>query len=201
MSIDGNHHHRHQTSSGDSPHFYNPRYFLSKEEVDAVGDNIDKARKQPACKYKLKVPEEAIQECHDSHMAANENKQKADTGRFDDTGVAALVCRHGIPIFFANMDTPGEQQKYAIALIIRVYRELPPEATGAFLYDIGCVLNVSIHKVREIISRLAFYSQHYSLIYYHQISWKESCSQQLQCTHMPTNGLVSLFTTLVLSQL
>ncbi|KZP13887.1 hypothetical protein FIBSPDRAFT_669407, partial [Athelia psychrophila] len=146
MLIDGNHHHRHQTSSGDSPHFYNPRYFLSKEEVDAVGDNIDKARKQPARKYKLKVPEEAIQECHDSHTAANENKQKADTGRFDDTGVAALVCRHGIPIFFANMDTPGEQQKYAIALIIRVYRELPPEATGAFLYDIGCVLNVSIHK-------------------------------------------------------
>lgn len=147
MSIDGNHHHRHQTSSGDSPHFYDPRYFLSKKEVDAVGDKIEAARKRPARKYKLRVPEEAIAECEDSHTAANANKQKADMGHFDDTGVAALVCRHGIPIFFANIDTPGEQQKYAIALIICVYSELPLQATGAFLYDIGCVLDVSVNKV------------------------------------------------------
>ncbi|KZP28678.1 hypothetical protein FIBSPDRAFT_994208 [Athelia psychrophila] len=146
MSIDGNHHHRHQASSGEVPHFYNPQYFLSKDEVDAVGVEIDAARKRPARKYNLKVPEEAIVECQDSHTAANANKQKADTGHFDDTGVAALVCRHGIPIFFANIDTPGEQQKYAIALIRRVFSELPPEATGAFLYDIGCVLDVSVNK-------------------------------------------------------
>ncbi|KAF7975585.1 hypothetical protein HWV62_9141 [Athelia sp. TMB] len=160
MSIDGNHHHRHQTSSGDGPHFYDPRYFLSKEEVDAVGDAIEEARKRPARKYKPKVPEEAINECHDSHTAANASKQKADTGRFDDTGVAALVCRHGIPIFFANMDTPGEQQKYAIALILRIFSELPPEATGAFLYDIGCVLDVSINKFdilpQDIMQRMMF---------------------------------------------
>ncbi|KZP28753.1 hypothetical protein FIBSPDRAFT_728861 [Athelia psychrophila] len=160
MSIDGNHHHRHQTSSGDAPHFYDPRYFLSKEEVDEVGRNIDEARKRPARKYKLKVPEEAINDCHDSHTAANANKQKADMGNFDDTGVAALVCRHGIPIFFANMDTPGEQQKYAIALILRVFRELPPHAVGAFLYDIGCVLDVSINKFdilpEDIMQRIMF---------------------------------------------
>ncbi|KAF7971664.1 hypothetical protein HWV62_20634 [Athelia sp. TMB] len=160
MSIDGNHHHRHQTSSGDGPHFYDPRYFLSKEEVDAVGDAIEEARQRPARKYKTKVPEEAIDECHDSHTAANTNKQKADTGRFDDTGVAALVCRHGIPIFFANMDTPGEQQKYAITLILRIFSELPPEATGAFLYDIGCVLDVSINKFDilppDIMQRILF---------------------------------------------
>ncbi|KZP10892.1 hypothetical protein FIBSPDRAFT_989058, partial [Athelia psychrophila] len=130
MSIDGNHHHRHQASSGETQ----------------WGVEIDAARKRPARKYNLKVPEEAIVECQDSHTAANANKQKADTGHFDDTGVAALVCRHGIPIFFANIDTPGEQQKYAIALIRRVFSELPPEATGAFLYDIGCVLDVSVNK-------------------------------------------------------
>ncbi|KAF7976360.1 hypothetical protein HWV62_6913 [Athelia sp. TMB] len=160
MSIDGNHHHRHQTSSGDGPHFYDPRYFLSKDEVDAVGDKIEAARKRPARKYKPKVPEEAINECQDSHTAANANKQKADMGHFDDTGVAALVCRHGIPIFFANIDTPGEQQKYAIALILRIYRELPPQATGAFLYDIGCVLDVSINKYdilpEDIMQRTMF---------------------------------------------
>ncbi|KZP02663.1 hypothetical protein FIBSPDRAFT_770370, partial [Athelia psychrophila] len=146
MSIDGNHHHRHKASLGKVPHFYDPQYFLSTAEVDAVGDEIDAARKRPPHKYKLRVPEEAIIECQDSRTAANTNKQKADTGHFDDTGVAALVCRHGIPIFFANIDTPGEQQRYAVALIRCVFSELPSEATGAFLYDIGCVLDVSVNK-------------------------------------------------------
>ncbi|KZP20737.1 hypothetical protein FIBSPDRAFT_701129, partial [Athelia psychrophila] len=160
MSIDGNHHHRHKASWGEVPHFYDPQYFLSKAEVDAVGDEIDAARKRPPRKYKLRVPEEAIIECQDSHTAANANKQKADTGHFDDTGVAALVCRHGIPIFFANIDTPGEQQKYAVALIRRVFSELPSEATGAFLYDIGCVLDVSVNKFdilsEDIMQRIMF---------------------------------------------
>lgn len=151
MSLDGNFHHRHQTSSGDGPHFYDPVYFLSKEEVDGVGDDIEAARKRPPRKFKVKVPEEAIEECEKSHEAANGNKQKTDMGHFDDTGVAALVCRHGIPIFFANIDTPGERQKYAVALIKRVMRELPPDATAAYLYDVGCVLDVSCNKVRSLV--------------------------------------------------
>lgn len=147
MSIDGNFHHRHQTASGDGPHFYDPVYFLSKEEVDAVGDDIDTARSCLARKYKLRVPEEAINECKDAHKAANGNKQKTDMGHFDDTGVATLVCRHGIPIYFANIDTPGEKQKYGVALIKHVKRELPSNATGVYLYDVGCVLDVSCNKV------------------------------------------------------
>jgi len=36
---------------------------------------------------------------------------------FDDTSIMALICCHDIPIFFANIDTPGKQQKYSMALI------------------------------------------------------------------------------------
>lgn len=205
MSINGNHHHRHQASSGDGPHFYDPRYFLSKDEVDAVGDEIDKARKRPARKYKLRVPEEAINECQDSHTAANANKQKADTGHFDDTGVAALVCRHGIPIFFANIDTPGEQQKYAIALIRRVFSELPPEATGAFLYDIGCVLDVSINKVSRIHTSIHDHDHVLinilpSMTSYPKTSCKESYLLPRLCTPTHTSGHASSCTTLASDQ-
>jgi hypothetical protein len=38
--------------------------------------------------------------------------------KFDDTGMMALVCRHDIPLFLANVDTPGEQQKYAAAVLV-----------------------------------------------------------------------------------
>jgi hypothetical protein len=66
---------------------------------------------------------------------------------FDDTGVMALICRHDIPLFFANIDTPGEQQKYAVALIDHLFTLLPPRATVVALYDVGCILSRSLDQV------------------------------------------------------
>lgn len=148
MSTDGNFHHHHQTTLGDGLHFYDPQYFLLKEEVDVVGKQIEVAWKKKPHPFQSKVPKEAIKECKRSHAATNSNKQKTDIGHFDNTGIAALVCHHAIPIFMANIDTLGEQRKYAITHIEHVFTKLPPEATGAFLYDVGCVLDISIHKVR-----------------------------------------------------
>jgi len=63
---------------------------------------------------------------------------------FDDTGLMALICRHDIPLFFANIDTPGEQQKYSVALIRHLFSLLPSQATVVVLYDVGCVLARSL---------------------------------------------------------
>ncbi|TFK16874.1 hypothetical protein FA15DRAFT_683652 [Coprinopsis marcescibilis] len=63
---------------------------------------------------------------------------------FDDGGLAALVCRHDIPLLFANVDTPREQQKYAIALLLRLFSLIPQKATVGVLYDVGCVLDRSL---------------------------------------------------------
>ena len=103
-------------------------------------------RRRPPRPYKSKVPDAALDQCNDSHTAASANKAK--TGDlFDDKGAGALVCRHDIPLFFVNIDTPGEQQKYAIALIDHLYSMLPPNASIVILYDIGCILDRSIHMV------------------------------------------------------
>ena len=64
----------------------------------------------------------------------------------------AMVCRHGRPLFLTNITTPGERQEYALALIEALFECLPDTATVLVLYDIGCVLECSIHKVS-----LAFY--------------------------------------------
>ena len=53
----------------------------------------------------------------------------------------ALVCRHDIALFFPNIDTPGEQQKYAVALLEHLFSLIPTCATVVSLYDIGCVLD------------------------------------------------------------
>lgn len=140
--------HSHRKSAGDSPSFYNPKYFISKAQVDAVGDRIALLRAGPARKYTRKVPDEAVDGCTKSFDAARGQNETARGEHFDDTGIMALICRHDIPLFLANIDTPGEQQKYAIALVEHIFQFLPPHATAALLYDVVCVLDRSQQRVR-----------------------------------------------------
>ena len=67
--------------------------------------------------------------------------------KFDDAGIMLLGCRHDTPLFFANIDSPGEQQKYAIALLEHLFSLLPITACVIVLYDVGCVLDRSLQLV------------------------------------------------------
>lgn len=110
---------------------------------------INAARKKPPRSYQREVPEAALDECEKSYEAADEKKEKTQSVKFDDTGLMALVCRHDIILFLANVDTPGEQQKYSIALINHLFTHLPEQATVAVCYDIGCVLDRSLRLVSD----------------------------------------------------
>ena len=112
-----------------------------------MGHRIEAVRKRPPKSFTRKVPDEAVDECERVYEAADGNKQKASMNNFDDTGWMALVCRHDIPLFFANIDTPGEQQKYAVALLEHLFSLLPLNATVVELYDVGCVLDRSLSLV------------------------------------------------------
>ena len=158
VAMDGNFHHRHRHSAGDCPHFYDPVYFLLKSQVDDVGRQIDTACKRPPQQCNTAVPDEAVDQCKSSYEAADGKKQKVAIDSFDDTGVMALICRHDIPLFFANINTPGEQQKYSVALIEHFFSLIPFEANVVILYDIGCVLARSLMKVH--MSRLHSVGSH-----------------------------------------
>ena len=147
--MDGNFHHRHLVSGGKGIEFHEPRHIIPKSFVDHVGTMIQRARKSPQKSRKPKVPDSAVDECERSHEAADGDKKKSlsHQGRYDDMGWMSLVCRHDIPLFFANIDTPGEQQKYAIALILWFFSRIPSNATVTVLYDIGCVLDRSTQMV------------------------------------------------------
>ncbi|KAK0470120.1 uncharacterized protein EV420DRAFT_1258238, partial [Desarmillaria tabescens] len=139
VAVDCNFNQHHRTSAGDCPHFYDPRYILSKHEVDEAGVRIEIACNAGTKKnYSPKIPDIAVDEDKKSFDAADEKKEKTHGGRYDDTGLAALVCHHDVPLFLANVDTPGEQQKYAVALIDKLASHLPAAASIAVLYDIGC---------------------------------------------------------------
>ena len=83
-------------------------YFLPKSQVDVIGVHIEKQWKTPLKAHKALVPDEAIDSCESSYEATDGKKQKASMDTFDDMGVMALICRHDIPLFFANIDSPGE---------------------------------------------------------------------------------------------
>ncbi|KAG2344746.1 hypothetical protein BDR05DRAFT_947110, partial [Suillus weaverae] len=168
VATDGNFHHRHRRSAGDSPHFYDPSYFLPKVQVDAIGHHITRSRKSTPKLHVSHVPNEAIDLCENSYEAAEGKKQKAAMDSFDDTGLMALICRHDIPLFFANIDSPGEQQKYSVALINHLFSLLPWSATVVTLYDVGCVLSRSLNQT---------------------LSYNTYGLQLLQCMPTVTNGL------------
>ncbi|KAG6848552.1 hypothetical protein C0991_000455, partial [Blastosporella zonata] len=128
-----------------------PVYVLPKEYVDEVGEQMENHRKISKPRKRTPVvPDEAIDECESSHTAGRGSNVKTNMGRFDDGGLMALVCRHDIPILLANIDTPGEQQKYAVAMIKYLFSLLPPQATVTALYDVACILDRSLNNVSRL---------------------------------------------------
>lgn len=132
-----------------------------------MGARISAARKKAPRTRKSKVPDAALDECERSYKAADEKKEKTHGPKFDDTGLMALVCRHDIVLFLANVDTPGEQQMYGVALIEHLYSLLPKQATVAVFYDIGCVLDRSLQLVcTPIMCTFQWSDEHDRLVRY-----------------------------------
>ncbi|KAH6902181.1 hypothetical protein BKA70DRAFT_1229224 [Coprinopsis sp. MPI-PUGE-AT-0042] len=142
VSIDGNFNHRHARAAGDCPEFHQPRHLRSKEEVDRRGAHIEKARlagKPLKRKGNTQILDEAVDACEEAHESGSGSKIKTNLDKFDHGGVMGMTCRHDRPLFLANIDTPGEQQKFGVALIEHLFQYLPHQATVIAAYDVGCV--------------------------------------------------------------
>ncbi|KAJ8508215.1 hypothetical protein ONZ45_g9480 [Pleurotus djamor] len=154
VAVDGNFHHRRRKGAADAPSSYLPDFIIPEEQVDIVGQRIasaqsNKGKDKP---NRSRVPDVAVDECQHSYIAANGNIAKSDGKAFDSHGLMALVCRHDIPLFAANINTPGEGQKYAVSLIEHFFEHIPSASNVVVLYDVGCVLDRSLHK-RDIVSQ------------------------------------------------
>ncbi|KAK1223731.1 hypothetical protein PQX77_013383 [Marasmius sp. AFHP31] len=144
VALDGNLHHRHLKSGGDGASFHQSTRFLSKGFVDKVGARVAEARGRPPRERSTGLPDDIVDADQDSYKAASGDNKRQSNEAFDENGVMALVCRHDIPLFLVSIDTPGEQQKFAIALFEAFFSMIPETATVAALYDIACVLDRSL---------------------------------------------------------
>ncbi|KAJ7834258.1 hypothetical protein B0H14DRAFT_2363941 [Mycena olivaceomarginata] len=147
LGADGCFSYRHLRSAGDGPIAYDASYFVSKEKVAQVDTRINEARKRNPANCKPAIPQEALDACQESWKAAGEKKQKADPKHYDANGVFVMTCRHSQVLFLCDIDTPGEQQKYIVALMEEMNDHLPPQATILQSYDVGCVTDHSFNLV------------------------------------------------------
>ncbi|KAG2008989.1 hypothetical protein CC2G_014365 [Coprinopsis cinerea AmutBmut pab1-1] len=135
VALDGNFNHRHIRREGQSNEklYRHPDLYLTAEYVNEVGEHMKKVREGHPRPRIARVPDEAVDECEDGHIAGQGTKVKTNTQVYDDTGTMAMVCRHDYPLFLANIDTPGEQQKYAVALIKKLFTMIPQRNRGGIL--------------------------------------------------------------------
>lgn len=123
-------------------------------EMEAA-DDADEDEVEPG----LAVPKSVLDGCEKSFIAADERREKASTTFFADTGLMALLCRHDRVLWLVNMTSAGERQYYALALLDRLFRNLPSNWRMGILYDIGCSIDRSCKKwgfLREWQDRMVF---------------------------------------------
>ncbi|KAF7334068.1 hypothetical protein MVEN_02312400 [Mycena venus] len=184
LGADGCFSYRHLRSAGDGPIRYTPSFFIPKPDIDAVAQKISHARENPRAQPTLSIPQDVIDGCEATFEAANEKTQKSDSKRYDASGIFLMTCRHGQIIFFCNIYTPGEQQRYIVASLEELARHLPSQATILQAYDIGCVIDHSLNKFPILRESLR---QRVSFIINHMHSYRHEWACQL--TFGPRFGL------------
>lgn len=120
---------RRKCASADPPLEYVDGRFVPPPEVDHTEAEVEERRKgKPRRRTRgtsARVADEVLDECEQSFIAAQEKVVKASTNYYADTGLMALLCRHDRVLWVANMNTPGERQHFALALLRRLAKELP----------------------------------------------------------------------------
>ncbi|KAG6913748.1 hypothetical protein DXG01_004554 [Tephrocybe rancida] len=107
----------------------------------------------------LRVPKSVLDGCEAGFTAADSRRDKASTQFFDDTALMALLCRHDVVLFIANMRSAGEKQHYVIVLLETLFQHLPLPYRVRLLYDIGCQTERSCIKwnfLDHYIERISF---------------------------------------------
>jgi hypothetical protein len=120
---------------------------LYYEEMVEAGKKRRSDRPRLKKEHGIGVSNAVLDLCEQSYLAANDTRVKANTDRFADKGLVALVCRHDRPIYLVNMGGNGERRYFILALLQKYLRELPENVTAGFYYDVVCQLDREMRMV------------------------------------------------------
>ncbi|KAG6913082.1 hypothetical protein DXG01_009818, partial [Tephrocybe rancida] len=107
---------KHNRQAQDPPRTHPRTVFIPEQDAEAMEKYVDfiRVKKAPAKKRtnteepdhlegSLRVPKSVLDGCEAGFTAADSCREKASTQFFDDTALMALLCRHDIVLFIANM--------------------------------------------------------------------------------------------------
>lgn len=106
---------------------------MRKTHSSAAPTDSDEDTVEPG----MNVPTSVLNDCGDSFKAADEKRERASTQFFADTGLMSMICRHDRLLASVTMTYRGERQHYALALIKKLFENIPSNMTVGLLYDIG----------------------------------------------------------------
>ncbi|KAG1869941.1 hypothetical protein F4604DRAFT_1926724 [Suillus subluteus] len=84
----------------------------------------------------------AASACTDNWKAAAADAKKKSWGIFEETGIFASACRHGLILWIGDMIRSGELFKYPLAIIGKALETLGSRLLVG--YDVGCKLAITI---------------------------------------------------------
>ncbi|KAG2359427.1 hypothetical protein BDR07DRAFT_1452399 [Suillus spraguei] len=132
-------------------HIFKSDYFLDPEFVDKFADEV-RPDPQPLdanisttqhlhdeCASTVTAPTSA---CTDNWKAARADTKKKSCGIFEETGVFACTCCHGIIQWIVDMIHSGELFKYTLTIVSKALNVLGPQLLIG--YNVGCKLATTI---------------------------------------------------------
>ncbi|KAF7353564.1 hypothetical protein MSAN_01546700 [Mycena sanguinolenta] len=111
----------------DPPKFHPESHFIPESISAQMEEYVDSVRNTKPSKKRRKAADatEVLDACEASFKAADENRQKASSQFYDDTGLMALLCRHDRVLWLVNMHSAGEKQFNVWLLLETLMQHLP----------------------------------------------------------------------------
>ncbi|KAG6819075.1 hypothetical protein H0H93_015744, partial [Arthromyces matolae] len=147
--------------TGDGRCFEDSDYFLSHDFINRFADEV-KASPQPENPFDADEVDDnhSVEDgegdptdgasgtapvgCTEKWKAAAKDEKKKMWAIFDEAGIFASCCRHGLILWIADMVRSGELAKYPLAIVAKALQVLGSRTL--FGYDIGCKFKVTVNS-------------------------------------------------------
>ncbi|KAI0686976.1 hypothetical protein C8Q76DRAFT_772245 [Earliella scabrosa] len=185
-------------------------YFLPRDYVDGFAGEVKsrQAQKKPVLLPREQEPNNAEVEddgsegdptdgtqaagpCASHWKAAAADEKKRMWAIYDETGIFASACRHGLILWIADMVRSGELAKYAIAMTDKINNTLPGKKNIG--YDIGCEFTATIRN-SSIASNFASSGSRFCVPAFHGYSHDYDCQTKFHPNRIVGMGLEDLET-------
>ncbi|KAI0676297.1 hypothetical protein C8Q78DRAFT_960152, partial [Trametes maxima] len=129
--------------------------------------------------------------CTKNWKAAQSDEKKRSWDIFEETGIFASACRHGLILWLVDMVRSGELARYPLAIVAKVLDVLGERMIGG--YDVGCSFLSTVQhsslgpRFAELHSRLCVNS-------FHGYSHDYSCQVNFHPTFIKGMGIEDLET-------